>query len=181
MKYLIKFLMSMTLVTISLNVSAVPIGTVGSYDAVKAQDSLGNSSIADEEAWIEGVLGEGVDYTKLGSSGSGAWEDVVGGAAGDYAFDFGAGAGPAYYLVKVGGGKGTGTTNTHFLFENAASLQWGFVNTSFFGNVKIENIGIISHVGITGPGTSVAAPAPLVVMAIGLMGMLGLGRFRKVS
>lgn len=173
----------MTLATISANASAVLLGTVGSYDTVKAQDSLGNSSIADEKMWIESILGIGVDYAKLGSSDgdSGAWEDVTDGAAGDYAFDLGMGADPAYFLVKVGGGGGTGTSNTHFLFENIANLQWAFVNTRFFGMVKIENIGIISHVGVTGPGTSVAAPAPLTIMAIGLMGMVGLHRAKKTS
>ena len=101
MKYLIKLLMAMTLATISLNVSAVLLGTVGSYDTVKAQDSLSNSSFAEEEMWIESILGTGVDYAKLGSSGSGSWKDVTDGAAGDYAFDFGAGADPHITWLKL--------------------------------------------------------------------------------
>ena len=40
--------------------------------------------------------------------------------------------------------------------------------------------GAISHVDIWSSGASVPAPGPLVVMAIGLMGMLGMRRMKKV-
>jgi PEP-CTERM motif len=77
--------------------------------------------------------------------------------------------------VKVGGGKGTGTSDTHFLFGNNDSLQWGYVNLSMFGSaVSLTNIGVISHVGTT----SVPEPATLTLFGAGLA-VAGLLRRRR--
>ncbi len=176
---IVRLLMFMGLLVFTVTLWAVPIGTVGSRDVLRAQTNLSNSGSGNEESWIESVLGKDITYSQLGGSGASSWEAVVGGTSGDFAFNLGAAV--SHFLVKVGGGKGTGTSNTHFLFNNKNSLQWAFVNLSNFGSgVKLHNIGIISHVGTAnGDGATVPGPAPFVVMAIGLLGMLGAGRIRN--
>lgn len=178
MKHTIKLLLAIALATLSLYASAIPIGDVGSRDSIKAQTSLSNSGFGTEKTWVESILGD-VTYNKLSGSGGGAWQAVtgVGAKAGDYAMNFG--SSPVYFLVKTGGGGGTGVANTHFLYKNNANVQWGFINLANFGaGVSLTNIGVISHVGTTGSG-SVPAPGPLIVMAIGLTGIMGVGRFKK--
>lgn len=173
MNKLIKLMMAMAFATFSSVAMAVPLATVGTIDDLLASDTLGSSGEATEEAWIETVLGFDVDYTQLDEliSGGSEWESVVGGVAGDYAFNFGAGIEPAYYIVKVGGGSGTGTADTHFLFENNAILEWAFINIGEFGDsVSLTNIGVISHVGTTGGGT-VPEPGIVSLLAIGLIGV----------
>jgi hypothetical protein len=172
-----KALATISLLAVAANASAIPIATVGTIDDLLAHASI-NSGDASEEKWIEDVLHEDISYTKLGSSGGAAWQSVTGGASGDYAFDFGAGGGPLYYLVKVGGGKGTGTIDTHFLFENNSSMRWGFINLSMFGsNVSLTNIGVISHIG----ATSVPEPGTLSLLGAGLIAGLISRRRRKIG
>ncbi len=118
MKKIIKLLIAMVLLALSINVSAIPIATVGMKDTKIAQTSLANSGAGTEETWVESILGVPVTYTQLSGSVSddSNWEAVTGGAAGDFAFNLG--AAPTHFLVKVGGGGGTGTSNTHFLYNN---------------------------------------------------------------
>lgn len=181
MNKLKQVLATMLLMAFSASTLAIPLSDVGGMDDFLSSDTLGSSGDATEKAWIESVLGFSISYSKVASSGGSAWEAVDGGVAGDYAFDFGVGVDPAYFLVKVGGGRGTGTEDTHFLYENLADLRWGFVNLEEFGDaVKLDNIGVISHVAIADGGTSVPEPSILALLGIGLVG-LGLARSRKTS
>ena len=185
MNKIIKLMMTMILAAFSASASSVPITDVGTIDEVIGQTTLTNSGELNEETWIESVLtalnGDvlvDIAYTQLSetiSSGEilGNWETVDGGAPGDYALDFGLGIEPAYFLIKVGGGNGTLVADTHFLYENNASMQWAFLNLSDFGpDVTLTNIGVISHVG------SVPEPGMVGLLAIGLIGMVAAARRR---
>lgn len=170
-----KYLMALGLAVFSANASAVLIGEVGVYDELVTSvgvmdnpDTLDNSGSGTEEAWIEDVLGMDIDYTQLAGSDYTAWEEVDGGAVGDVAFDL-SDYDPDYFLVKVGGGGGAGTTDTHFLFENNDSRDWGYINLSVFGDDV--DFGVISHVGVT-DGQSVPEPGMLGLLAIGVLGMV---------
>jgi len=184
MKNIMNLVITMALAIFSMNASAVLIADAGpNYDTLRGAYTLDNSGSLTEEYWIESILGEDIAYNQLDeliSEGSN-WEAVTDGVAGDYALDFsGIVVDPAYFLVKVGGGDGTGTDETHFLFENLESLQWGFINLGWFGDaVQLDNIGIISHVGVTG-GTSVPEPGIVGLLAIGLLGMVAVRRRMKV-
>lgn len=153
---------------------AVPILEAGSIDTLLAQTTLSDSGESTEAAWVQSELGSySLTYTQLSDTSSeGAnWEAVDGGAEGDYAFYFGAGYTPAYFLIKTGGGSGAGADDTHFLYENNSSLGWAYVNLSDFGvDVSLDNIGIISHVGRSGErDVMVSEPASLFLMAMGLV------------
>ena len=175
----------------STSAAAVTTAVAGSPDTKIAQATQGvepllpNSGAGNEEAWIESILGP-IDYTQLSElvSDSSNWAPVTDGAAGDYAFDFGAGVEPTHFLVKTGGGGGTGTDDTHYLYDNQLaipSLQWAYLNLSDFGaGVSLTNIGVISHVGRTGGGDPPGGQPPFDVpepltATLGLMGLGVLG------
>ena len=92
------------------SVYAIPITTVGGIDTIIAQANLSNSNgsaTGTEASWIASVLGVNVNtigYHQLSSSGGSAWQQVTGGAAGLWAFNFAAAGitNPAVFLVKFG-------------------------------------------------------------------------------
>jgi hypothetical protein len=161
---------------------AIPITTVGGVDTIIAQANLSNSNgsaTGTEATWIAGVLGVNVNtigYTQLSSSGGSVWQQVTGGAAGLWAFDFAA-AGiidPAYFLVKFGN-----ATYSHVLYQNNPSNGWGVIDLGtinpLHGQVTIMSV---SHVGTAG-STQVPEASSLLLLSGGLFGLAGLVRRRK--
>ena len=182
----IKLIMVTALTSFSANTSAYLLADVGpDYDSLIGQATLSNSG--SEETWVEDTLtalmGSPVDitYNQLTdavSDGSN-WQSVIGGVSGDYAFDFGEGTDPDYFLVKVGGGNGTNTVDTHFLYDNEDSMRYAFVNLIDFGpDVSLTNIDVISHAG-TIDGGNVPEPGIISLLAIGLIGMGAVRRRTK--
>lgn len=181
-------IVAIALAVFSMNASAVLVADAGPvYDQIRGAYTLDNSGSLTEELSIEAILGIDIVYNQLDeldSAGS-SWEAVTDGVAGDYALDFSSILtiiDPVYFLVKVGGGDGTETDETHYLFENLESLEWGFINLSWFGSeVQLMNIGVISHVGVVDDGsTSVPEPGVVGLLAIGLLGMVATRRKMKV-
>ena len=190
MKTLLTTLFATAMLALSCNASAVTIANVGNYDTLVTTtdiifanpNTLPNSGA--EEAWIEGVLGFDVTYTQLSDTDSDGdnWVSVSDGVDGDYAFDLSP-YNPEYFLVKVGGGGGTGTDETHYLFDNAVSMEWAFLNLEVFGDgVSLTNIGVVSHVGVSdgnceGPCVNtVPIPAAVWLFGSGLIGLVAVAR-----
>jgi len=168
MKNIRQLSLALALVCMSSNSWAVLITDAGTKDFLLISTTLTNSSDADEEDWIEGFLGFDITYTKLDAASGSSWEEVIGGDEGDFAFDFGSGLDIDYFLVKTG--TPSGIDNTHFLFENLSSFQWAYVNLADFGDISLDNIGVISHAG-TAAGSSVPEPSTLVLLSLSLLGL----------
>ncbi len=166
------------LLALSSVASAIPITTTGGADSLVDWDLLGNSGVASEQQFIADYLNVEVGsltYTQLDNSGGedNAWQ-TVDGYEDLFAFDFGAYS-PALFLIKTGanvtlpGEEGTFDT---FLFSNAESLNWAVIDLGLFtrdrGSVEI---GMVSHVGLSGSTTSVPEPATLGLLALGLAGI----------
>ena len=169
-----------TLGVFSVNASAATLAQVGEYDDLIAQTS-GINSGPEEEAFVLANTPAGTTYAQLNNSGFEAWEVVTDGLTGDVAFLFPDGATPDFFLVKIGGGGGAGGDDTHYLFQNDPSLLWAFINLSVFGEgVDLENLEIISHVGITGGTTTVSEPGILALFGVGVL-LLGFMRRRAIA
>lgn len=160
---------------------AIPITTVGAVDTILAQANVSNSGTATEAAWIAGILGVNVNtinYTQVTNSGGSAWQQVTGGAAGLWAFNFAAVGitNPAVFLVKYGN-----ATFSHVLYTNNASFQYGVINLGAIspraGNITIMSV---SHVGTAGSTPSqVPEPSSLLLLSGGAFAAASLIRRRK--
>jgi VPDSG-CTERM motif len=164
------------------NASAITTAVVGSADTLIAADNLGNSG--NEEEWIEGILGFDVDYEQIpGSDGENSpnWDAVTDDPAGTdlWAFNFGAGNGGDYFLIKTGNIlSGPYAGETHFLYQNLASLQYAVIDLLELGGDI--TIGKVSHVGTTGTTTQVPdGGSTLLLLGAALSGLGVARRFTK--
>ena len=166
---------------------------VGEFDKWLAGDSLGNSSDAEEIAWVNtelkklGLMFSGDEYTKddyyKDEGMADNWfnvyeyendEDYLDNV---YAYSLVTSPPPEFYLLKLGGGNYTGVT--HNLYENLAQLEWAVIDLgALWGDATID-ITRISHVSEFGEGTApVPEPATMLLFGTGLIGLAGL-RARK--
>jgi hypothetical protein len=160
---------------------AIPIGTVGGVDTILAQANLPNSNgqpTGTEALWIASILNVPVatiNYTQLTTSGGSAWQQVTGGAAGLWAFDFAAAGitNPSVFLVKYGN-----ATYSHVLYSNNPSSQYGVIDLGsinpLHGKISILSV---SHVGTA--GTQVPEPSSLLLLSGGAIAGIGLIRRRR--
>lgn len=149
----------------SVSAFAIPSTSVGDVDTLLASTKLANSGEGFEEAWVESVLGINVFFDdKLESDFS--WE-LVDGTASTYAQAFT--NTPDYYLVKTG--KLSGTTDTHFLFQNVSELYYGVINLTAMGFSVKEGIGKISHISLFDTAVNVPEPGTLSLFVLGLLGL----------
>ena len=168
----LKSLLAVTLLGASTSLWAIPSSTVGSVDTLIDSANVfnlyGSSGEADEEAWVESVLGFDVVFDDKMDGGFN-WE-LVDGTTSTYAQSFL--EAPDYYLVKVGNLKDT--DDTHFLFRNIAELYYGVINLADMGfNLTKEGVGKISHISLFDTTTTdIPEPSVLTLFVLGLAGLV---------
>lgn len=152
---------------LSAPASAISVAVVGSVDNFLVSTALSNSGKGAEESWVSGVLGFAVSINyKIDPVAAGGWE-LVNGSADHWAYALV--TDPAHYLLKLGVGKSG--ADTHYLFENLASLSYAVIDLSelLSGQNLDFNFGRVSHISELGGGTTVKLREP------GTIGLLLLG------
>lgn len=135
----------------------------------------GGSSEQGETAWVNDVLGTSFDSNSYEVDKT---ENVLAtkvnenNAYGAFEFD----VAPAYFLIKDGAGE----NDTHWLFKNEDSLNWGVVNLEeLFGNSWNSYSYTISHVTQFGIGVPVPEPGTIALMTTGVIGLFAARRRTK--
>lgn len=165
--------------------NALLITDAGGFDKFLGSATLSNSGQSEEEAWVASILGvanSDVSMTYKDEAGVSIWTEFSDSNGDDYYYDFGVGADPEYYLLKLGNG-GKNIDHSHYLFKNEGSLQYAAVSFLEAGvNFSLKGIGIdrISHTSIFNGGTTVVSePATFGLLALGITGLVGARRRAK--
>lgn len=179
---IISYVAGLLLYIASLNVSAIPITTVGGVDNMVAWDALINSSDAAEAQFLADYLSvdvSAITLSKVASSSGTSWMEVDGDTLEEdlWAFDF-SGFKPALYIIKTSlniglSGDGSNDTYSHYLYENVNSASYGVIDLFDFeqmvGGPDSIDIFAVGHV------STIPEPAILALLSFGLIG-LGLAR-----
>lgn len=154
---------------------------VGGIDELINQTKLDDSGEATELAWITGILGAGWTLdAKYDTTDGDGWFTVDGLES---VFAHALETAPTHFVIKTG--ANSGNTNTHFLFENVFSLDWGVIDLAEMGFstnnlTEIDKISYISEYnGENGNGAPVPEPMTMLLMGTGLAGLVGIRRKMK--
>jgi len=155
---------------LSFNAWSIPILSVGDIDTHIASTNLSSSSKTAEQAWVQSEVGSNFIFSGKNETLDG-WE-LVDGTSSIFAHKLI--NEDEYFLLKTG--KGNLAGDTHFLFSNVSELSYAVIDLFALGfnNQKVE-ISKISHISEFGNATQVPEPAPLALLAIGLIALA----FRK--
>ncbi len=155
---------------------SVGLNDVGAVDSLVAWGSP-NSGDQNEINWVNQKLGTSyttADLTKYPSNSIPmVWQETD--VSGIYALAFQ--TIPEYFYIKTGNGNiitGEYEGYNHFLFKNDAALGWAVVDLGALG-IEINNIEAFSHIGEVGE-TQAPEPAGLLLLGLGLIGVVGIGR-----
>lgn len=144
-----------------------------------AMTNLGNSSEAEELAWVNEVLGLTGDaiFTTFVKDDdlNGDWKGVEDGV---FAYSLSVSTSPEYFLIKAGNIKETNFD--HFLFENKTGYDWAVVELNDMGITDIKNVSKLSHLDQFGTAAPVPEPATILLFGTGLIGIAGFSRKKKI-
>jgi hypothetical protein len=182
----ISYVAGLLLYVTSLNVSAIPITTVGGVYNMAAWDEVIPSSDLAEAQFFADYLSVDVStltLSKVASSSGMNWMEDDGDAPGEdlWAFDF-PGLGPSLYIIKTSlniglSDDGSSDTYSHYLYENVYSLSYGVIDLLDFekmaGGSDSIDIFAVGHVSL------VPEPGMVGLLAIGLLGIVVVRRRLK--
>ena len=146
---------------------------VGDLDTIIDTTTLLNSGDAEEQAWVESVLGFSVTFD---TKNDGSFDWILADFETDiYVQELS--SDPEYYLIKLGGGSFAG--DTHVLYDNAIDLSYAVIDLGILGQGATIDITRVSHISEFDGTISVPEPGTLALFGLGLLGLV-VSRRRKV-